>query len=191
MDYGKRDAIGDLFFAEDWRELKRRNKDHHVQLRLVWDIRDLRTRPGGALPDFDDAQFRMNVSTRERLPEQVFLLLAKADHASTGLVDYAYRWAGRQTSAEFSIPLEDLFGFKSGASRLKWRLFGPPLPIDWFYSSRQVRAEGWVEPDQVRAVEAPFAELMRQIRVKSADYRKQCERVPVYYDPLSDISVTR
>jgi hypothetical protein len=189
--YGVRDEIGDLFFAENWRELKRRSIDHHVRLSLVWDIRDLTIKRGGTLPTFTAGQFRMNVSTRERLPEQVFLLLAKGEHESTGLMDYAYRWQGRQTSAEFSIPLEDLFGFKGKVSRLKWRLMEPPLPVDWFYSSRQVRAQGWVEPDSVRTLQAPFAELMRQLRARGADYRRQCERVPIYYDPLSDISVTR
>lgn len=189
--YGERDEIDDLFFAEEWRELKRRGIDHHVRLSLVWDLRDLTMKRGGALPVFTDGQFRMNVSTRERLPEQVFLLLAKGEHESTGLVDYAYRWQGRQTIAEFSIPLDDLFGFKGQVSQLKWRLMEPPLPIDWFYSSRNVRAQGWVEPDSVRAIEAPFEELVSQLNAKGADYRKQCERVPIYYDPLSDISLSR
>lgn len=185
--YGEPDAIDTLFFEENWDELERRHIPHHLRLRLIWNVQDLAARPAGSLPTFEDGDLRLNISTRRRLPEQVFLLLSRKEHGSSGLIVNAYRWQGRQTSAEFSVPLAEVFGFKGDAPRLKWRLVEPPLPVEWSYSAQRRRAEGWVEPDAVRTVEPAFARLAEQLQTKRGAYRQSCERVPVYYDPLSDI----
>ena len=185
--HGERDAVADLFFQENWAELKRRGIDHHVRLKVIWSLSDLAVRPAGSLPRFEEGDLRLAISTRRRLPERVFLLLSRSEHASTGLIVNAYRWEGRQTSAEFSIPLTEVFGFQGEATRLKWRLIEPPLPSEWSFDPRPVRAQGLVEPGAVRSLEAPFAELVRQVQVRRANHRRDCERVPVYYDPLADI----
>ncbi len=185
--YGEEDEIHRLFFLQDWGQLKRRGIESHVRWSLVWDIRNLASSGMNRLPRFEGASLRLSVSTRRKLPKMAFLTLSTGDHMSSGMIAESYRWEGRPTGAEFSFPLGEVLGFKGEASGLKWRLLAPPLPTGWAYSSNRLRAEGRVELDPVRKLEQPFLRLREALLAKAADHKQACARIPVLYDPLSEI----
>lgn len=184
---GERGEIDQLFFLEDWAELKRRNIAAHLRMSLVWRGDNLRLDQQSWAPRFEDASLRIDVSTRRRLPKEIFLVLSNGQYGGTGLVTSSHRWPGRKTGAAFGFPLREVLTFKSSADQLQWRLITPPLPVEWSYNSRRLRAEGWFDPAAARVAEKPFAEFVRQLQAKRADFRTMCERSPVYYDPLSEI----
>ena len=184
--WGERGEIDQLFFLESWDELRRRGIESHLRWSLFWDARNLAMTSGNRFPAFEDAWLRLAVSTRRRLPKTNFLALSN-DYEGSGLITEADRWPGRKTGAEFSFRAGDVLRFKGDARFLKWRLLKPPLPTGWAFASSGLRASGHIELDAVRKMERPFDELRDRLLAKARDYRQACQKVPVHYDPLSEI----
>ena len=179
--YGMKSDADPLFWATG-KELRRRGIREKARWSMTW-----RGYGGGAPMSYGEGYFELDVSTQRKLELENLLVLSRSDSGPERLEARGRRWPGRKSGAGFGFELSKLLAFAGDSDMLTYRLYSGSTPSDWKPSRRRLRAAGRFDLGPPRSVAAAFARLRAELTVKAGDYRKACERRPVYYNPGADI----
>jgi hypothetical protein len=138
---------------------------------------------------FENAELQLDFYSRRTLPQNVVMLVGdgKSIGASWGkpLHAFAERWPGRKTGAPFSFQLRNILGVAGGSVTVNWAVYSAPLTANMSY--KNLRGEGSIDLQSVRAVREEFEKLRSDLLAKATDYKNQCRKEPVYYNPDAEI----
>ena len=166
----------------DAKTLRRLGRSSVSRWSMVW------REQGAEIPMvFGAGLIEIDVSIPRKLALENVLVLGRSGAESAPMVTDARRWPGRKNGAAFHFEISKLFDFAGDSSALGYRLYSAPMPRSWATSTRRLRASGTFNLAAPRSAAAPFARLRADLLARAEDYRKACERRPVYYNPDTEI----
>jgi hypothetical protein len=166
----------------------------HVRWSLDWSYRNDTFTSVSAVPDpkFEDASLSLDFSSWRKLPNAVAMRIGPNQGVTysgySHLYSFSLRHVGRKTGATFSFGLAVVLAYARSSTTLRWSILRPALLSSNDYVSPL--GEGDIDLKPIVAAAKEFAELRSMLAIKIADYRNQCQREPIYYNPDGEIVTT-